>query len=752
MKKFLLTFLILFSISFCFAFEDYKNLGGKDYIYYAGDGFFNSGLDLDDVESATRSITSPRYAPIVADFDNDSTLEIAVWDGSSIEIYSSKTLVLEDAFDTKTSRTSPMIGADIDGDSVTEIIFIDEVTGNVSVIAYNSSTLVQQEHINISFTPNPTKPFVKSMVGCSEKNGICLGVIQQENTHSSSHFLKGQLFNTSAVVGSAYTTSNGNQFLNCLSDLQTITVADYNNDDVDDFLYGAYVIDNTGGAEETQIHIVQYIDPISAETILDFTHTNWISSSEKCNRSVPTIKTNAMVTPILVSDFDGSLANGREISFSTKFYSDDYYAYIIDENGNELQKESIVNWYRAGNPVSASAWTDTSSDDDVCFPFFRKTTDDDAMFIQCISEQTISSKKERGWFFNHTYNLTLTNHKFWSNLVHSSSQTTTSGDTSELITSYGTIRLRNVGDADVGFNENLACTLGLCNTDLIYENERGESTVVPIDYFNFDRLSYLYLTETNLWFINDGFSKTGCDGQDCIGEVTMNPCGFDQTVKVNETMEFTVVGSDIDSDQVQARVIVYANESAEQDSGWTGAGASGTTFAIGGFTANQSTTNSKIKVFVTDSDNNHVTEEEYTFSVSTKGVGFGECTSTVGGVVTDEDEEGIIDADQLVTNQDNNTIINTVKILNDPSKSGIGQDVFWLILTLIAIVAVAVKSDFNNSVHTLVAVSITAVIMVGLGVVLGFLGIGWMIIISIIPLAIVGIFGVKAFFSNSGGG
>ena len=174
--------------------------------------------------------------------------------------------------------------------------------------------------------------------------------------------------------------------------------------------------------------------------------------------------------------------------------------------------------------------------------------------LLCASEQTgqIIETDEFTFDSGPFYNISFGYGDPWIPITHAGQQSTatTSGNNlNEIINSYGVFRLNFEG---------------VNHLDLIWENPISNGAVISVDYEEVGREDMFVLTDTNIWYINDGFTNLGSN----ISSYYTNPC-LDSTWKINTSVEVRITSTDDEGDLVNSRAIFYQGESNEQDSGWT---------------------------------------------------------------------------------------------------------------------------------------------------------------------------------------
>jgi hypothetical protein len=302
----------------------------------------------------------------------------------------------------------------------------------------------------------------------------------------------------------------------------------------------------------------------------------------------------------------------------------------------------------------------------------------------------------------------------------------------EIVTSYGVFRLE-------------LSALHPHDLVLIWENPKQDTTVVPADVGQ-SGYDDLLMIETNfLWYIDDLF-----ENQQPEVTVFKTDCSIVGTLKVNQTFEVTAEVTDEEDNDVQANIIIYADEAFEQSSGWFPLQSSGTVFTSS-FYLNETTPGSTIRVLTRDGIS-ELPENvlERTMTVGFSGCEFGDSEYIEIIDVTPDEEECETDDDCL----SGYTCVSGVCIADtEPSPSnalsdgigelneiwGLGTTIIWLIIMGAVGWSIFRYGHENSPTFTIGAFLIVETILFIMGAYLQFFTTALVVIVAVLASIPVGL-------------
>jgi hypothetical protein len=345
--------------------------------------------------------------------------------------------------------------------------------------------------------------------------------------------------------------------------------------------------------------------------------------------------------------------------------ANEYRIYAYEEDGDYIKKfpeltqgDGVI----ISNIFKANAFPDTGQTD-ICGLGFDSA--DTELSMVCGSLLTTEFWKAREF---KARNVTMNNYFDVNSSFGKYEQITYAGQHSsdtyegtnidEIVTTYGTFRL----DWDCTYNI-LNVPFQLCLTQL-WTNAEIHGTMLPMDLEQNGINDMIMVTDFNLWYIDDGFVNDNAQ----IDEYSINPC-LDAVWKQNTTVGVQIKAIDPESDNVQARAILYYGDALNrtQDSGWSSATPSGATIPFT-FYAYNITTSSTLRLMARDVNEEHNTSADIidlTFAVNTDGVEFGDCSTTESGLYSDPEDEEIAVEGEEYTNTDNKLRTAIIDTSND---------------------------------------------------------------------------------------
>jgi hypothetical protein len=764
-------FFFLLVLPITFSITTYPQASGASYDYRTGTGFFNDAQDLSEVVSYSAVVNDPSQMPLVEDLDGDGENEIIVRSGQSILLLSPPTLSTVDSLNVipvAEDSISNMVVADINDDNLKEVMFW--INGSQNLIALNYNGTAMTVLANISTATGLYAGGRKGALGCSDTDNTCLLIVGGRVSNTGyTHY-----FGTDLSYTETFNVSIGNFAHYCLPEIASLPYADSDLDS--DGEYHASFIKATSaqrnGIVFQRVRILANITPVievnTYHNNVGYGFTTHLSGTG-CDYNVHPADQNyyGYVTSPYVADIDGSASNGLEAVVGIQTTDDNFKMFSFNNDGSikdDFPETLSVSGMVVSNVVKMRAFTESTVDEyDFCVMGYDVV--DDIITLLCGShESSHNGINALSFEIDVPYmppsviatagGSAIVDNDVWYHIAHQaqmSTETTGGNNLDEIVTSYGVFKLINYDHENAGL---LCTTVNDCTLEQIWYMPRNAS-MLPIDNDNVNRHDFLALTETNIWYIDDGWSNTHCDTTECIDTYTINPC-LDATWKLNTSVSATLTIQDEDGDDIAGRAILYYGDSNEQDSGWTINASSGTTFSIGGFEANTTIGSGILRLMARDTDD--PTDEEIidlTFSVGIDGVEFGDCTTTVEDRVVTEEEisEAVTDVTQL---QANNTVTTIVDSFNQ--YIGLGRGVVWLIVMVIlgagSLYLMSTMGNLSSMefMSGLGVIGFLEFLMLLLGFYLGYFGVGWIITIMVVALIIIGLVIGKLFSHGSAGG
>lgn len=299
----------------------------------------------------------------------------------------------------------------------------------------------------------------------------------------------------------------------------------------------------------------------------------------------------------------------------------------------------------------------------------------------------------------------------------------------ELINSYGVL--------EPDLSECSVLGLGAdCTLNVLFDNPIDDSVLISVDAEKVNALGgredLIALTSTNIFYIDDGFSNSG----GAITSYSVNPC-LDSTWKVNTSVTVTTIIEDNDTDTVSSKAILYRDQPNEQDSGFTGNVSSGTTNSFS-FIANSTIGVGNLRLIGRDSENlDDLDTIDLTFSVGSTGVEFGDCITAVdvaaAAAAASEDEAALRE-----TQLSDNAIRNAVNDIGDITNMG-GQMVYIIMMLAVAIAVWFSPVAERQPNIAMGGMIVLEFLMITIGTILGILGIGLVVVFSVIGIGVIGL-------------
>lgn len=651
--------------------------------YELGKGFFNENLDTGSVISAP--VNDPEFISFVADLDNDTVNEIIVIDDEYITVYhiSNSALTPLDDFrfnvQNGAETFSNAIVYDIDGDGTREVFWVRHQDDGFFIVSFNGTDLVNESN-GYSFAGLDADSGAIHQIACRDFED-CV-VLSTNGGSSGQPAIRAQGFNSTnissqgATTVSTLTATGGSLF----GLIKAVEVEDLDNDGDDEYIFNYLMVDDQAGQDE-EFHLV------AIEENANDVFTTRYDIEIDAGQDLTSIDSRHKIVPPLCADFTNSLL-GIECVVLVTQDEDEYELRSYSKDGviHRIHPDPILSLGQGGvgtsygNLVKGSFFDDTS-DDSFCGMGYD---DEDAEidFIcgrmgQSISDSTRMYDQDEGEDrYQLDFNVSDSDprHNIFS-AQHSEQISPNGVDKHEIVTPYGIFRLGSTCSAlDSVFQ---------CDVEPIFPNSLGTSAfVVSVDAKRFGLDDLIFTTDTNIFYYEDGVENQPAT----IASLSYNPCIIDNTVKVNSSVVVTAIVQDnnlasLGFDKVNAIGQFYKGQSFEQSVNYTNVTVSSSTGKATltfSFVANVTGTYvDGFKLSVWDNGvPSSVDERTASLLVSTVGVEFGDTTCSEDfEAVTGEEEE-----DELLASSDN-LLKKSASEAND--YLGIGLIGVWLLVMLI---------------------------------------------------------------------
>lgn len=696
----------------------------------------------------TYVMSDPSGAPLTEDFDNDGTIDIIAFDGTTLRAFD-KEATLQATF-VVGSLTKPMLASqDLNNDGIREIMLSHDTASSQSILYmfnYNGTHLNSVNNLTFNFLGVATGTEVQ--YSCST-SGQCIALGANSKSASGS----GGSANLVSVIAFNYTTVQSTQTIAsytksgdypkyCLSRFRTQPVVDINNDGKDEYV-ASLVLGKTSGTT-LYLYTMSINDTFGVE--LESTTTNTAIYNTNSGSSVDCRSDNQAdtFTSPLVHNIDGVSSNGVEAVLAYMEDDDEYVMRTYEWDGSTysggFNHPSVfqADGQLLSNIFLANAQPESDAVVDYCVLGHR--FNDNTLNLLCANIVSFGSVQTIEYDFDMSsyYNIS-TDFDQLAIMAHSiqSDSTLHSGnDMSEILTSIGVFRLTDNNGAELTGNP--------FDMELIWENPYNNMAFVPtdLDYVGWDDL--VGLTPTNLWVFQDGVEN----GLPDLTGGSINPTPL-STWKVNTSMEWRAQITDNEGDLVSARVIIYEGETNEQDSGWSYNFTSGTTFSFSNWDINETTTSSTMTLYYTDSRHPDQNKSvSYPFSVGINGIEFGDTILTLESEATNDTGLNITGV-----NQNDNVVRNTLETTNSLFGWGLGTKLLYLIALIFVSGALWWKAASSGS--PVVGVGLSAFLFVAgliVGAGLGLVDAYIIITMVILMLFVIVLAGWKFFSGHSSGG
>lgn len=718
----------------------YNMTGNADARFTGGRTIINE--DNTNIGFATQGLSSGKYAPLLGDLDGDGIQEIVVLDGSTLNLYHGSSLQIVDGYTISSmSAESPPVLADIDGDGNVEILiaYVAGTAEKISVIKYNGTMMYNESDIvyATSFTSAGRK-----VLNCRGPNDCLLTFTDKSSGVAARGKVYSTFFNltragTNVQIAQTHTNTLGSL---CLPFINTMPVADYDNDGSKEYIYS--LIDS-GNVNVFDI-LIEYVavsanGTVTAEQeIFDGTPAHSGTLDGNCG----TADRLRFLSPPFVEDIDGKVSNGKETVVAFQVDADSYkihsylstgafyddYPEILTGNGLLISNVAAIDVYQNGyNNFCAMGYNDASDDSE----------------IVCASDGAFPNTV----IFNYEnpHAIPESGNPFF-NMIHSiDAKTQTGTNYDEILSTFGIFE----------FSQDTSC-LGIFDIGQYCAYEvysiSGNNSVVPMDAQAVGLDDLLVLRANSVYYIDDGYSNTPAN----ISQYYVNPC-LDAAWKLNTSVQVIVTPTDVDDvDLVNARVVLYADSIYENDLGWSANYSSGTPIRFDS-QANVTVANGVLRMQARDTFNPAVvTTINVPMTVAQNGVEFGDCSTTkdLAAAISaaGTSDEALYNVTSL--SPEDNVVTNSVRFLGN--YTGLGAlGTFLLLLFILNVWIFADKSktlmqhpnDLRYLVIGLLAIDAFAIII---GALIGIIPFGIILTLIIFGIIAAGIWARNKFSSTGG--
>lgn len=697
----LLFSLFLFFLILPIVFADIQ----EDY-YQSGQGTFSSQITTIDFTASVDTLEDDGaiIPPVYYDLDSDGVKEMIVTDNTQIRLYhvniSDSRFSIVDSYNNAERLLTKFQVLNISGTPTIYYVTND----NWHTLQYNGTGFVH--NTTVQNFPNGDGGF-----GCGENieaadNHYCIYYTDNDQTGVNAdmdiYYVNVTDPNNMVGMGTLEVNTNacvaGEEFhTNTRPELRGVTIDDTDNDGFSEiyFIWGA----PCGGATyNNRVIITEVESDLSTVTERIIGHTGITCYAEDAAADLP-------FTMPLVRDVDQSPGNGKEISVGCIVDStngDDYKVGVWQNDLNifdDYPEIGNVEGTILSNLFLLDCFSDTGVED---IGILGYDQDEDEVDLLCINPNSGISDTTREFD-----PLNVTNASVNSTLVYTAGM---GSPQSHLLTPYGSLQV----------NPTTALITSEGSLSLGFSHPYGGVTI-PMQIGE-DPLDLLVATRTNIWWLDDGFSNTNPHIN-----VEFNPCN---PVLLDEPVRASVTLLDNDGDTVNFTLVAYAGETNQQI-------VSSANFASGGtyeveFQANESTTGTLIIIYAEDNSpesagNRSLTYNMIVTSNNNTGRTFGECEGSASSIPVVAVNETSTDV------QANNSAQQLMNTLNQTT--GLGSTVLWfMIMGGVALFIVTEKNTGLSMGATLAVLTFIEVILLIIGVYVGFVGVGVIIILVILGL------------------
>ena len=612
------------------------------YPAYPGAYFIDSGRAYFDSNTHPTGITPDDYKTVnvngypsiptlVYDFDNDGVNEIVLANGNYIDAYEKTPSTLErQARYTFTDQIVYIQYANWSGSEKMELIVMTDLGGggvNFDGMLYNM-TLINDTDWAINVTGinfSSLSEGVHAFRCLQEPDGAWACFKPSLSPTDRGHFYVNRADDT--FIHTVVASAGGNR--NCGTDDDAILYLDYDSDGTSEYLYTNIYYNGatsylqliaTNGTSSLQVLAPNIGAPPTG-------YPGW--TGDTCRAQ------NTHVKSYIPIEYTGTSSDGIEMAVTFEsnnaIGSGKNYLYIystllgtnlatsdligdeIDGTGAEGISNIVTgNFFPYANPsvtAGVMAWFNVSGT--LHLTFISLTEDYNVWQCGFIGSEEMQGSLE----IDSVDNL---DSSFFIQGIE-----TTGGSMTELLTPFGI------------YTPDFICQDALALFDEIIDfsdTPLNDYVFRGVDYDEIGKYDLLGVSPSSLMYIDDSYSNTPAYLIADSGE--LDPC-VSRVWLTNTSVLVSFTVGDAESDNVQARVILYEGEAFEQDSGWVGNHSSPNIFSFVDGVANHTGSNYALSIYFQDDSGNSANSESYLFSVSDVGTGEagGSCVTVFGGGV-----------------------------------------------------------------------------------------------------------------------
>jgi len=580
-----LTIIILTLIVFSFNVtgDTYPQIGGDNRDFsFVTEGLWNSELTSDEWETVSVAVSDPILAPLVADLDHDGITEIVIRDGCQFEVYRPLTtaqgtsLIVESTIaitDCQNVQSfSNFILADVDGDDYKEILMVTAKRGEVRVhqIQHSGGSLSYDQWWEMHDGRIETGSYqpLEIILACRSDARCLTGIMSDRDASNLNYFRLTSFKLTTGSTADLYNTANG---MLCMPGDRSVYIGDVDYDGEEEFLIGTLEI----APDINEYYRLFKVNMNSSLHMNVTTYTynpgynfvNQVSNPPYCNGTRIPIEDQPIhqfFTAPIAAELSANEQDGKEMVFAMMKSQTDFKQVSISQSGlQEIYPYAFdADGVLLSNPFVAKAFPDLNTPPGVCTIGYQDDPfgTEDLIDIHCITAEEYTSK----WLDNVEFFFYLSDLPFAYNitnkyqtinyLAHSiktSGEPTSNVNLDEILNSYGVFSLDWGTPFSCGYVPE-----GDCTAELIFKHPRDDGVVIASEVDGSGLNDLIYLSQTQLTYINDGFQDT----PGYISEWDINPC-LDTVWKTNTTVRVTMKVADaIDGDTTSARAILYYGE------------------------------------------------------------------------------------------------------------------------------------------------------------------------------------------------
>jgi hypothetical protein len=740
------------------AAETYNKTGTFDGKFFTDAGVFNDGNPQFALSISLKGLSAIKEVPLVVDMDNDGINEIIVMDAATLRLYHGSDLTIVDAYNTgHNERISNMLAFDIDGDGRTEVIFVQEESELIEIIDYNGTAIT---NTTLSIGSAITHIDGRFTIQCAATDQ-CLAVYHERMDSGAGADLRAIGF-SSTTTGTEVDLSTGVATTEnfCFPKVRSMPYTDFDPTNAgNEFLVNIMRFKN-GGDERMFFFTISMTGLVVTETRETSTDNFGLGHGafEVFDGGAPECDIDNLerfYSAPIVHNFDQAAGNGKEFVVASMVDSNEYIMGLF--NSDHTFEDDFPETFEAdgilvSNPFIANVFGDTGFNDFCVIGHQNVNQELEALcgtYSTGAELETIEFKSSTKGTFNITTafgNIAIISHSG----QHSDQQIATDSsvaatDTTEIISAYGVHRLSG---------QSFAPLSTINKMDRISALPANNLACIAVDAEKSGSSDLICHTGTTLYYLDDGLENQGA----LITNVNYNPCVLDGAIlKQNTTLQIIVTVTDQNSavlgqDAVGANVTIYKGTPNAVKQSVTGI-ASGDPIPLS-FNANATGTN-QIEIIAFDEGTSQTNTKTQSFTVASQGISFGQSTcSQVFEAVPDSVlfPQGVLTDPE--GNQLNNNTINR-GIVEYASLFGVSGSLVWILLMFILGITIILAPTVNSfrtgmqsGIGTNALLSILFIFeafMLIIGSLLGILGLGIIVTLSVILIAALGIWFSRVF-------